>query len=126
MATLQILGTKELCALNESQTGIGRSPDNEIALDDPSVSIYHAMVSSQPSTKDPEKLVYILEDLESTNKTLVNNKQVKKHVLQHGDIIRVGNTRLKFSMQEYKPPPPDMKETQELKSVEVSDYLYTK
>lgn len=126
MATIQILGTEELFALNESQIGIGRAPDNEIAVNDGAVSGYHAMISSQPSSKDPKVMVYILEDLESTNKTYVNNKPVTKHVLLHGDIIKVGKTRLKFSMQEYDPPPPDLKETQELKSVEVSDFLYTK
>ena len=126
MATIQILGTEELFALNESQIGIGRAPDNEIAVNDGAVSGYHAMISSQPSTNDPKVMVYILEDLESTNKTYVNNKSVTKHVLLHGDIIKVGKTRLKFSMQEYDPPPPDLKETQEIKSVEVSDFLYTK
>ncbi|WP_455206800.1 FHA domain-containing protein [Kaarinaea lacus] len=126
MAYILILGTGDRCALNESQIGIGRAPDNEIALTDESVSIYHAHIVTQASEQDDNKEVYFIEDLGSTNKTYVNNKVVGRCMLRNGDVIRVGSTRLKFSTAEYVPPPPDLKKTQELKKVEVSDFLYTK
>ena len=126
MAYLLLLGSGERCALNESQIGIGRAPDNEIALNDESVSIYHAHIVTETSDQDENKVEYYIEDLGSTNKTYVNNKVVQHSLLKNGDVIRVGNTRLKFSTAEYVPPPPDLKKTQELKKVEVSDFLYTK
>jgi len=126
MAYLLLLGSGERCALNESQIGIGRAPDNEIALNDESVSIYHAHIVTETSNQDENKVEFYIEDLGSTNKTYVNNKVVQHCLLKNGDVIRVGNTRLKFSTAEYVPPPPDLKKTQELKKVEVSDFLYTK
>jgi pSer/pThr/pTyr-binding forkhead associated (FHA) protein len=126
MAYILILGTGERCALNESQIGIGRAPDNEIALPDDSVSIYHAHIVTEPSEKDEKREEYYIEDLGSTNKTYVNNKVVERCLLKNGDVIRVGNSRLKFSAAEYVPPPPDLKKTQKVKKVEVSDFLYTK
>ena len=126
MAYLLLLGSGEKCALNESQIGIGRAPDNEVALNDDSVSIYHAHIITQTSDQDENKVEHYIEDLGSTNKTYVNNKVVQRCQLKNGDVIRVGNTRLKFSTAEYVPPPPDLKKTQELKKVEVSDFLYTK
>lgn len=126
MAYILILGTGGKCALNESQIGIGRAPDNEIVLADDSVSIYHAHITTEPLKSDPNKEVHIIEDLGSTNKTLVNNKAVERYVLKNGDVIRVGNSRLKFSTEKYVPPPPDLKKTQKVKKVEVSDFLYTR
>lgn len=126
MAYLLVLGTGERCALNETQIGIGRAPDNEVAVPDEAVSIYHAMITVKPSDGDNNGEECVLEDLESTNKTFVNNKEVTRYVLKNGDIIRVGNTRIKFSEGKYEPPPPDLKQTQKLKKVKTSDYLYTR
>jgi pSer/pThr/pTyr-binding forkhead associated (FHA) protein len=41
-----------------------------------------------------------LEDLNSTNGTYVNGKLIKKHALQHGDVITVGHHQLRFSDQQ--------------------------
>lgn len=64
----------------------GRDPDNDITLDDTQVSRYHARLIRQ----DDE---VILEDLNSTNGTLVNGKPiVGQHVLQPADIISIGSS----------------------------------
>jgi pSer/pThr/pTyr-binding forkhead associated (FHA) protein len=126
MAYLLVLGTGERCALNETQIGIGRAPDNEVAVPDEAVSIYHAMITVKPDSGENNSEQCILEDLESTNKTFVNNKEVTRYILKNGDIIRVGNTRIKFSEGKYEQPPPDLKQTQKLKKVKTSDYLYTR
>ena len=126
MAYLLLLGSGDRCALNETQIGIGRAPDNEVVLADEAVSIYHAhVIIEQPENKKNVQQ-FIIEDLGSTNKTYVNNNEVKRCVLKNGDIIRVGNTRMKFSTDRYEPPPPDLKSTQKIKKVKVSDYLYTR
>jgi len=127
MATLQKLGKEERCPLDLSQMGIGRAPDNEIVVEDDTVSGYHALITVRPSAKDESVYEHIIEDLESTNKTYVNNKEIKTHLLKNGDIIRVGETRLKFSTKEYETPPKtDFKKTTKLTKKRVSSFLFTK
>ena len=125
MATLQVLGDENLFPLNLSQLGIGRARDNEIVIEDEAVSSYHALVTIRESPGDKNVMEYIIEDLDSTNKTFVNNKEVKKHSLQNGDIIRVGETRIKFSTKEYVPPPQeDFQKTKKLSKKQVSSFMY--
>ena len=40
-----------------------------------------------------------LEDLNSTNGAYVNSRLVKKHALEHGDLIHIGDHRIKFVNQ---------------------------
>jgi len=126
MAYLLVLSSGEKTAVNETQIGIGRAPDNEIIVNDNAVSIYHAHVVVEANEKKKHVQDYVIEDLQSTNKTYVNNKPVTRCVLKNGDVIRVGNTRIKFSTDAYKPPPPDLQSTQKIKEVKTSDYLYTR
>lgn len=126
MAYLLILSSGDKCALEETQVGIGRAPDNEIIVTDDAVSIYHAHVISEPNEKKKHVTDYVIEDLQSTNRTYVNNQAITRCVLKNGDVIRVGNTRIKFSAEAYTPPPPDLKSTQKIKEVKTSDYLYTR
>ena len=126
MATLQIIGEEELVPLNQSQIGIGRAPDNEMAIEDDAVSVYHALITIRPAAGSEKVMEYIIEDLNSTNKTFVNNKEVANCKLKNGDIIRVGNTRLKFSTKKYTPPQQDFTKTKKLSKVKVSSYLSTK
>ena len=69
--------------LTEAATTIGRSPENMIRLDDPSVSGRHAQL--QQAGDD-----YLLTDLESTNGTLVNGEAITSVTLRPGDRIRFG------------------------------------
>ncbi|NOX42644.1 MAG: FHA domain-containing protein [Gammaproteobacteria bacterium] len=117
MATLQIIGEDAHYPLELSQIGIGRVYDNEIAIDDEAVSAYHALITVVPCSTRKEKEnnnEYIIEDLESTNKTFVNGKAVTKHKLKDGDIIRVGETRIKFSLKEYVAPQQEFQKTKKL------------
>jgi len=72
-----------------SAVTIGRLPDNTVVIENPAVSGHHARV-----VRDGTDLV--LEDLESTNGTFVNDKHVVRHVLQDGDVVLVGKHRLVF------------------------------
>lgn len=65
---------------------IGRAPDNDLVLDDVQVSRYHARLIRQGST-------LIVEDLGSTNGTLVSGRRITQPaVLQPGDTIAIGRT----------------------------------
>jgi predicted component of type VI protein secretion system len=68
---------------------VGRLPDNDIRIDNPAVSGHHALVINILNDS-------FLEDLNSTNGTYVNGKIVKKHAMQHGDVITVGHHSLRF------------------------------
>jgi pSer/pThr/pTyr-binding forkhead associated (FHA) protein len=71
---------------------IGRLPDNAVVIDHSTVSGHHACVSLDGSN-------FILEDLGSTNGTLVNERRVTRHTLESGDIVRVGNHSLEFDAE---------------------------
>jgi hypothetical protein len=48
-----------------------------------------------------------LEDLNSTNGTYVNGKLIKKHALQHGDVITVGHHQLRYVDDQAQQQPED-------------------
>lgn len=75
--------------LENERTTIGRRPSNGIQIDNLAVSGEHASIMK--IGKDA-----FLEDLGSTNGTLVNGKQVTKHLLKHGDLIEFGKYQLKY------------------------------
>jgi pSer/pThr/pTyr-binding forkhead associated (FHA) protein len=127
MAILQKLIDDSIYPLNLSQLGIGRAVDNEIVIDDDAVSSYHALITVRESSGNSQVLDYILEDLDSTNATFVNNKEVKKHVLKNGDILRVGETRLKFIVKDYVPPPQeDFQKTRKLSKNKLASFVNKK
>lgn len=76
-------------ALDKERVTIGRRPNNDIHVDNLAVSGEHAVIVTIGHDS-------FLEDLNSTNGTLVNNKPVKKHVLIHNDIIGLGKYQLRY------------------------------
>jgi predicted component of type VI protein secretion system len=76
-------------ALAKERTSVGRKPDNDIQIDNLAVSGDHAVIVTILNDS-------FLEDLDSTNGTLVNGQPVKKHFLQNNDIIELGKYRLKY------------------------------
>jgi pSer/pThr/pTyr-binding forkhead associated (FHA) protein len=75
--------------MNKERYTIGRLPDNDIRIDNPAVSGHHSLIINILNDS-------FLEDLNSTNGTYVNGKLIKKHALQHGDIVTVGHHQLRF------------------------------
>jgi pSer/pThr/pTyr-binding forkhead associated (FHA) protein len=75
--------------LTKERTTIGRKPHNDIQIDNLAVSGEHAVIVTILND-------CFLEDLGSTNGTLVNGNPVKKHFLQNNDIVELGKYRLKF------------------------------
>jgi len=79
---------KEIPLVKE-RTSIGRKPHNDIQIDNLAVSGEHAVIVTILNDS-------FLEDLGSTNGTLVNGNAVKKHFLQNNDIIELGKYKLKY------------------------------
>lgn len=68
---------------------IGRKKGNDIVIDSLAVSGSHARIESVSTA-------FVLRDLESTNGTIVNDKKITMHSLQHNDTILIGKHKLIF------------------------------
>lgn len=79
---------KEIQLTKERMT-IGRKPHNDIQIDNLAISGEHAAIMTILDDS-------FLEDLNSTNGTVVNGQQIKKHFLQNNDVIELGKYKLKF------------------------------
>lgn len=75
---------------------IGRSPDNNIVIDEESVSTEHARVDLIPNQLMDGLIDIFIEDLGSTNGTFVNHVPVKRQQLQNFDYIRIAFTDFKL------------------------------
>jgi hypothetical protein len=72
------------------RTTIGRSPDNDIFLDDVTVSRKHAVLVQSDGQ-------FRIEDLGSLNGTFVNRRRIDSATrLQSGDEVQIGKYRLSF------------------------------
>jgi len=76
-------------ALTHLKTTIGRKSTNDIHLDNLAISGEHAVILKQGDD-------YIVEDLNSTNGTRVNNTVTKKQQLKNDDVIELGRFHLTF------------------------------
>jgi hypothetical protein len=72
------------------RTTIGRSPENDIFLDDVTVSRKHAVLLQQDDG-------YHIEDLGSLNGTFLNRKRIESSAkLENGDEVQIGKYKLTF------------------------------
>jgi pSer/pThr/pTyr-binding forkhead associated (FHA) protein len=79
---------------------VGRLSDNDIRIDNAAVSGHHSLIINILNDS-------FLEDLNSTNGTYVNGKLIKKHALQHGDVITVGHHQLRYVDDQAEETPED-------------------
>ena len=79
--------------MSKERYTIGRLPDNDVRIDNPAVSGHHSLIINILNDS-------FLEDLNSTNGTYVNGKLIKKHALQHCDVITIGHHQLRFADQQ--------------------------
>lgn len=75
--------------LDKERLTIGRKPHNDIQIDNLAISGEHAAVVTILNDS-------FLEDLNSTNGTLVNGQAIKKHFLRNNDVVELGKYKLKY------------------------------
>lgn len=75
--------------LSQERLTIGRRPQNDIQIDNLAISGEHAVVVTILADS-------FLEDLNSTNGTMVNGQPIKKHFLRNNDVIELGKYKLKY------------------------------
>ena len=68
---------------------LGRESGNAVVISSDQASRRHARVLLVAGG-------HVLQDLDSTNGTFVNSRQIKEQQLRHGDVIRVASTLLKY------------------------------
>ena len=72
---------------------IGRKADNTILLDHPTISSHHCRIVRSGDS-------CVLEDLDSTNGTRVNSRDVREAILHHKDLIQLGSIEFLFDAPE--------------------------
>ncbi len=87
--------TREI-PLDRQRVTIGRRSDNDICLEDKATSSQHAAIITIGRNS-------YLQDLNSTNGTLVNGMPVQKHTLRHGDVILIGRNHISYLDEPVKP-----------------------
>ena len=70
-----------------SETTIGRGKDNDIVIDDPTVSGHHCKIVVEDSR-------FTIVDLDSTNGTNVNGSKVSKMMITSGTALKLGAVRI--------------------------------
>jgi|APFre7841882724_1041349.scaffolds.fasta_scaffold12165_2 hypothetical protein len=75
--------------LGERRLVIGRAEGVDLRLDDPAVSKQHAAVNVVGND-------HILQDLGSANGTFVNEQPIERHLLQHGDVVRLASFHVRY------------------------------
>ena len=71
---------------------IGRTRDNELALQDKSVSRRHAEIHRYSNG------TFIIFDVDSLNGVYVNDEKIKKKKLEEGDIVEIGDVIMRFTL----------------------------
>jgi pSer/pThr/pTyr-binding forkhead associated (FHA) protein len=74
-----------------NEVSVGRLPQNDVVIDNLSVSRRHAVITRASNG-------YTLSDLGSKNGTFLNGKPVEKAELSHGDTITIGKYQIVFQI----------------------------
>jgi len=93
LARLEFLdsnGSSEL--VNSATTRIGRHNDNDIILKNTTVHRHHAILKRDPNGP------FVLIDMDTENGVQVNGTRVKSTKLQDGDLVELGEVRMRFRL----------------------------
>lgn len=84
--------------LKEGIVNIGRKRDNDITLDDRTISGHHARLTIRPHHNPYLNLLVEVElkDLDSTNGTFVNDNRIESKTLHNGDVLTFGDHRFRY------------------------------
>ena len=83
--------------IDKPEITIGRNSANDITIDNLAVSDRHARICKTNGT-------YVMEDLDSTNGTIVNGRKIKQITLRGGLQVEIGKHILLIEMPQAKDP----------------------
>lgn len=84
--------------LNDHLLLVGRTPENQLQIEDTNISKHHALLVKIGDT-------YQAYDLHSINGTFINDQRITTAVLKDGDLIRFGMTTFRFVLGADRRPP---------------------
>ncbi|MCJ7730553.1 MAG: FHA domain-containing protein, partial [Sedimentisphaerales bacterium] len=87
-------GTTKEFQFGEGPVSIGRQSSNQVFLPDKAVSKQHAVITVAEDGK------WMVEDLDSANKTYLNDKAVNKAEIKTGDILRITEFTVEIDLEE--------------------------
>lgn len=68
---------------------VGRSADNDLQINDPTVSSHHFKITYENHN-------YYIEDLNSSNGIIINGKRIQKTILHNNTALQVGKVKILF------------------------------
>jgi len=77
----------------EGPISIGRAPNSHILLADRAVSKQHAVISATSEGK------WIVEDLDSANKTYLNDEAIQKAEIKSGDVLGICSFTIEITLE---------------------------
>jgi hypothetical protein len=96
-----IIGGTKVYTVEQMVVNIGRRLDNQVVIDDPRVSRYHAQIRYVRGK-------FVIFDLNSTGGTYVNGQRTSQSVLYPGDVISLAGLPIIFGQDN---PPPGLRTT---------------
>ena len=87
-------GTTKEFQFIEGSVSIGRQSSNQVPLRDKAVSKQHAVISTTEDGK------WMVEDLDSANKTYLNDKAIHKAEIKTGDVLRITDFVIEIDLEE--------------------------
>ena len=108
--------------IDQQRTVIGRRVECDITIDDLSVSGQHAVFEMEDSVEFEGAYNFYIRDLNSTNGTFVNDKEVSRLKVENDDIIRVGWISFKVFDDKAK----NYEKTNKIKKSWIPGVFYTK
>ena len=112
--------------ITKSELKIGRASDNDIILHDETVSSHHAVITAAVVSDDGFIKEYRIQDLKSTNKTYVNNKEVAERKLKDNDVVRIGLSHFEFDYNNSEDIQREFEKTTKLHKSWIPGVFYTK
>ena len=82
--------------INSPSTTIGRQKDNDLVFLNTSVHRHHAVLTQDPNGQ------FVITDLGGGNGTIVNGAKKDNSILQDGDIVELGEVRMRFRVPNAK------------------------
>src|SRR5437762_7731988 len=86
LLTFKYLGEEHKRSIGPGPLKIGRYDDNDIVIDNPYISRYHAEIITEGSR-------HLIRDLGSTSGTFANGERIAQRRLKDGDRVRLGRER---------------------------------
>jgi pSer/pThr/pTyr-binding forkhead associated (FHA) protein len=93
-AALLIVGSSNVYSFDKPIIRIGRLEDNDLIIDDPRISRYHAELRYHEGH-------FQIVDMNSTGGTFVNGVKINGQVLDKGDVITLAGIHLVFGQDEF-------------------------